>query len=205
MSQYISPSKLSHTRNFQEPFTWGKESSDIPSRSSTTYTVFHNDVGSEERMLASGHKYVPPYLKGTIQHVTARARDDLHQVGFKAVSQKFTDEEGVVTYRFGHLAPQSTIPPPYSTFSGEIYKNGVKNSSGGLVLSGSRGISSPLPPTQFKAWTTENKDEYRAPVDALNTLSSLTLKYNTTGGVPKTQTSLRSNGMPGYPSNVTAF
>ncbi|EFJ40862.1 hypothetical protein VOLCADRAFT_107926 [Volvox carteri f. nagariensis] len=65
--------------------------------------------------------------------------------------------------------------------------------------------SSGLPPVAYKSYLTEYVDEYREPVAHLDTLKTLTQKFNTTGGTNVTKRSTRSDGLPKYESRVIAF
>lgn len=49
-----------------------------------------------------------------------------------------------------------------------------------------------------QSYLTEYVDEYREPLEQLDTQRSLTLKYGTTGGYRTTQRSTRSDGQPKY-------
>jgi len=96
------------------------------------------------------------------------------------------------------------------------------NSTSYEFKSGTFKSTSGLPPTQYKAWTTEYIDEYRGPIGRKENLKSLTLTHGTADALRSTRyqfqgyphtfksyapSSLTQKGqiMPNYESRVNAF
>ncbi|GFR46184.1 hypothetical protein Agub_g7713 [Astrephomene gubernaculifera] len=146
---------------------------------SSTYTVFHGDTPELP-------VYIPKY---TVTPATAAlaSRHGSSPYSFRATAEKVgTDSEGRTTYRYSGSpsnAPSSSSSKPFSSTLG----------------------SSGLPPVAYKPYLTEYVDEYREPVEHMDTLKTLTQKFNTTGGTRVTKRSTRSDGLPKYETRVVAF
>ncbi|PNH10999.1 hypothetical protein TSOC_002198 [Tetrabaena socialis] len=122
--------------------------------------------------------YVPKYQ--TNLSTALPSRHGSSPYSFSATAAKVgTGPDGRPSYRYG---------------AGALPKLEPKVSSNTLGSSG-------LPPL----YSTEYVDEYREPVEHLDTLKTLTQKFDTTGGYRVTQRSTRSAGEPKYESRVVAF
>lgn len=105
--------------------------------------------------------------------------------GFKATAQQFVGHDGRASYRFN--APEGS--------SGQSSMRITSNTLG----------SSGLPPVQYKAYSTQYRDEFREPVEHLDSQKALTQKFSTLGGTQVTKRSTRSDGLPVYETRVVAF
>lgn len=148
----------------------------------STYTVFHG----EEKPLPT---YTPKYF--TSKDTAALAgRYDPNLNGFRATAERTGfGADGRPQYRFGGVGAASTVP---TSATGRYVQTNTLGSSG-------------LPPVPYKSYLTEYVDEYREPVSHMDTLRTLTTKFNTTGGTRVTGRSTRSDGLPRYESRVVAF
>ncbi|KAG2487635.1 hypothetical protein HYH03_013773 [Edaphochlamys debaryana] len=171
-----------HTYNFHQRPQWEGQPALI-----SAYTNFHGEVPELP-------KYVPKY-QVTPETATLASRHGSSPYSFYATAKK----EGVLpdgraTYRFSGSA--AGLPDAAATASAGAVTQKVSSSTLG---------SSGLPPVQYKSYLTEYVDEYREPVEQLDTMRTLTHKYNTVGGTRVTKRSTRSDGLPKYESRVVAF
>ncbi|PNW76434.1 hypothetical protein CHLRE_11g467582v5 [Chlamydomonas reinhardtii] len=166
-----------HTSTFHTRGQWTPES---PPPLTSTYTIFHGERPELPR-------YVPKYAVSP-ETAALTSRHGSSPYSFRATAERAgSTPDGRATYRFSGL-PAGVSP----------YSTGTKLSSSTLGSSG-------LPPVQYKSYLTEYVDEYREPLEQLDTQRSLTLKYGTTGGYRTTQRSTRSDGQPKYQTRVVAF
>ncbi|GIL60134.1 hypothetical protein Vafri_14778 [Volvox africanus] len=146
---------------------------------SSSYTVFHGE-----------RPELPPYIpKYTITPGTAAlaSRHGSSPYSFRATAERVgSAPDGSATYRYSSSSTGGSL-----NGTGKLFSNTLGSSG--------------LPPVAYKSYITEYVDEYREPVAHLDTLKTLTQKFNTTGGTNVTKRSTRSDGLPKYESRVVAF
>eukprot|EP00798_Chlamydomonas_sp_ICE-L_P032140 gene32140-16665_t len=153
-----------------------------PETNLTGYAVFHGD----DRMPGG-----EPLPTGTLP---SQMRSTSHVPAFQDFGDTYEVRTGVPLAPHRGALATASMPYPSPSDSKKLTGTAIPYTSGTFVA------ESGLPPTQYKAWTSEYRDEFRTPEELADNLDTLTMQHGTQNALHDSQFQFK-----GYPLNSKTY